>query len=275
MNHNKKTKHQMSELYSKVSGTYGETRHDFFSDFGKCCFANLTINEDARILDVATGKGAMLFPALDKTGHSGKVYGIDISPGMIRETAAKVKEQNFSNAELKVMDGEMMDFEDNLFDLVTCGFAIFFFPDLQKVLAEFKRVLNPSGQIALSTWLHDPRSAFCGGGWFWDLYGKYVPSHQVTGTGPDFGTEEGMFKILNKSGFKEIRFSKVEKTYYYADEEEWWQEQSSHGGRRALETIPGEKLAGFKTEVFAKLQEYKDSRGVYNKIPVLFSYAVK
>ena len=50
------------------------------------------------------------------------------------------------------MDAEQLDFADGSFDVVLCGFGIMFFPDQNRALSEFRRVLKPGGTLAVSTW---------------------------------------------------------------------------------------------------------------------------
>jgi SAM-dependent methyltransferase len=39
-----------------------------------------------------------------------------------------------------------------MFDRVLCGFGLMFFPDQDRALREFKRVLKAEGKIGISTW---------------------------------------------------------------------------------------------------------------------------
>ena len=42
------------------------------------------------------------------------------------------------------MDAENLDFPASFFDFVLCGFALQFFPHLDRALEEFRRVLKPN-----------------------------------------------------------------------------------------------------------------------------------
>jgi len=50
------------------------------------------------------------------------------------------------------MDAEFLGFPDASFDLVTCAFSLFQFPNMSGALAEMERVLKPGGQLGLSNW---------------------------------------------------------------------------------------------------------------------------
>ncbi|MBI4192001.1 MAG: methyltransferase domain-containing protein [Betaproteobacteria bacterium] len=49
------------------------------------------------VLDVAAGRGAVLFPAAKRVGARGHVIGIDLSSDMVRETAAEIRGAGWQN----------------------------------------------------------------------------------------------------------------------------------------------------------------------------------
>jgi ubiquinone/menaquinone biosynthesis C-methylase UbiE len=49
-----------------------------------------------------------------------------------------------------VGDVEELEFDDGAFDLVTCGFGVFFFPNPDAALAEVHRVTAPGGRFVAS-----------------------------------------------------------------------------------------------------------------------------
>ena len=53
------------------------------------------------------------------------------------------------NVELHKMDAEHPEFPDKSFDIVTCAFALFLFPDIEAALREMYRICKPGGCIAM------------------------------------------------------------------------------------------------------------------------------
>lgn len=99
----------------------------------------------ARVLDVATGAGALLSIAL-KDGAD--AIGIDFSPGMVsvaKERAAAIR----PGERALVMDGQALDFTAASFDAAFSMFGVFMFPDPIAGFAEIARVLRPGGRLAL------------------------------------------------------------------------------------------------------------------------------
>jgi ubiquinone/menaquinone biosynthesis C-methylase UbiE len=121
-----------------------------------------------------------------------------------------VRKKNSSKIEVRLMDAENLQFPDETFDYVLCGFAIFFFPQLHKAMAEFRRVLKPAGQICVSTFdklFYDEWS------WYFKIVNTYLPpEHEETqatelDTDPEpvFDTPEGLKAIMNDAGFDDIQ----------------------------------------------------------------------
>jgi ubiquinone/menaquinone biosynthesis C-methylase UbiE len=97
-------------------------------------------------LDVAAGCGGLSLPA---ARLGAKVLATDWSPEMIRLFEMRVKKENLSDTEGKVMDGHHLELEDNLFDIAGSQFGVMLFSDLPKALREMVRVTKPGGKIVL------------------------------------------------------------------------------------------------------------------------------
>jgi demethylmenaquinone methyltransferase / 2-methoxy-6-polyprenyl-1,4-benzoquinol methylase len=101
------------------------------------------------ILDVATGTADVAIMAIDILQPL-KITGIDISDGMLaigREKIAKL--HLHQHIELVNGDSETINFDDNSFDAVTVAFGVRNFQNLEKGLAEIKRVLKPNGKLVV------------------------------------------------------------------------------------------------------------------------------
>lgn len=101
---------------------------------------------------MATGRRAVLKPLVKNIEANSNIIGTDISQQMIEETKLELIKENLSCIPLLQMDAEELQFENNQFDFIFCGFGFFFFPSLEKAFAECLRVLKPGGMLAISTW---------------------------------------------------------------------------------------------------------------------------
>lgn len=276
----KQLKETYEGVFNRSAATYGQVGPGYFAHFGRRLVEFAQIPAGARVLDVACGRGAILFPAAEAVGPSGAVTGVDLSAQMVDETGREITARALPNARVMQMDAEHLQFEDAHFDMVLCGFAIFFFPQLNRALAEIHRVLAPGGQVAVSTWgsTRDHR---------WEGLGKLVKAYtspepeeeDASQSGPDFGTPAGLKAILAGGGFNSLRAESETVTFAFRSEEEWWAASWSHGGRLGLEEIERKggpaTLERFKAEAFAHLQTFKTPDGFPETMEVVFAAGKK
>lgn len=102
-----------------------------------------------QILDVATGTADVAL-LMAPTLKPEKIIGIDISDGMLSLGRQKVKQGGWENTiTLLNGDSETINFPDNSFDGVTVAFGVRNFQNLEKGLAEIRRVLKPGGRLVV------------------------------------------------------------------------------------------------------------------------------
>lgn len=100
------------------------------------------------MLEVGCGTGTLTLAAKHQAGPAGKVFGIDVLPGMVEYSRRKAAH---ANQEINFQVGGIDDipFPDNQFDAVMCSFMIFHTEadTRRKGIAEIYRVLRPAGQL--------------------------------------------------------------------------------------------------------------------------------
>jgi ubiquinone/menaquinone biosynthesis C-methylase UbiE len=273
----KDIKNQIAGIFSRAAPTYDQVGFTFFNHFGKRLVEITKIPKNSMVLDVASGRGAILFPSIKKVGPLGSVIGIDFAEGMVQKTTEEITKRGFSNAKLMQMDAENLEFQDNKFDIALYGFCIFFFPQYKIALNESYRVLKPNGRIGLSTFC---RNSFNEINWIDDLFEKYLPKNeekddQEETEGSEFGTIEGMQKILINAGYKDVHNEIEEKEYICENAEELWQGLWSTGYRQSMEKISSENLEKFKEEFIKNFHKYSIEDGLHYKLKVLFTFGRK
>jgi SAM-dependent methyltransferase len=136
----RKAEEGIARVFGRAAATYD--RIGRFTHYGERLVERAQLAPGVTVLDVAAGRGAVMFPAAKRVGPHGRVIGIDISADMLRETAREMEGAPWQNVELQQMDAEQLQFPDGAFDWVLCGFALWFFPHPHHALREFYRVLN-------------------------------------------------------------------------------------------------------------------------------------
>jgi demethylmenaquinone methyltransferase/2-methoxy-6-polyprenyl-1,4-benzoquinol methylase len=104
------------------------------------------------VLELGFGTGNEVLDLAGLVGPSGRVAGIDISPGMLAVANRKLAEAApKAPADLRVGDARSLPFGDGEFDAVYTSFTLELFPagDIPVVLAEARRVLKPGGRIGV------------------------------------------------------------------------------------------------------------------------------
>ena len=104
--------------------------------------------EPRTILDVATGTADLALEMC--TPPVEKIYGVDLSPEMLKLAKGKIERRGLSG-KIVVEEGsaEHLRFPDASFDAVMVAFGVRNFSDLQGGLREMFRVLHPGGAIMI------------------------------------------------------------------------------------------------------------------------------
>jgi ubiquinone/menaquinone biosynthesis C-methylase UbiE len=100
------------------------------------------------VLEVGCGTGTLTLEAKRQAGPTGKVFGIDIIPGMIEVCQKKAAHANL-DVTFQLGSIDSIPFPDNHFDVVICSFMIFHMSEarMQKGIADIYRALKPHGRL--------------------------------------------------------------------------------------------------------------------------------
>ena len=96
------------------------------------------------VLDLACGTGDITF-MLGKTVTTGKVIGVDITPGMIEIACRKRDQLGMGGVSFEIGDVTRLSFPQNHFDRITVGYGLRNVPDIACLLSEIHRMLKPGG----------------------------------------------------------------------------------------------------------------------------------
>ncbi len=260
-------KETLQRTFDRTASGYGGIR--YFPIFGRWLVDSGQIHSGNKVLDVACGRGAVLFPAAEKVGQQGQVIGIDLSEAMARETNEEIQKRGLRQAQAMQMDAEQLQFSDETFDRVLCGFSLQFFPHLAQALSEFHRVLKPQGVIAATTWGDDDHR--------WDWYDELLVSYGATVklSSQSFDKPEHLHDWFSRAGFVETRVISKEVDLEYTGADEWWSTRWNISGRAGLELLSPEKLEQLKAEVFEQIAAHNPSGEIRERLAAHCTIAVK
>jgi O-methyltransferase/aklanonic acid methyltransferase len=241
----------VARVFSDSADTYDQVI-DFFAPFGLALVAGAELHEGARVLDVACGRGACLYPALEAVGRSGSVVGVDIAPGMVEALGADLRARGIDNAEVHVGDAEALDFADGSFDAVLAGFMIFFCPDPAQVLAEFARVLKPGGVVALTIFDGDTPSAFLR-----EVGQEIFGGQEEPRASEAFDRAEVLDAALERAGFQPPESFDVHEQVRFESAEQMERWHRSHFARLLLEVLDQEQLGIYRHRMDEHLEAFR------------------
>jgi ubiquinone/menaquinone biosynthesis C-methylase UbiE len=136
---------RMSKWYESLAGS-SEKR---FIDLG---LEKLDVRGGEKILEIGFGTGYALEKLAQAVSERGKVYGIDISEGMLEQAQGRLRKKDLSErAELTCDDAEKLPYQDQFFDGIFVSFTLELFdtPEIPAVLQECQRVLRKGGCLCV------------------------------------------------------------------------------------------------------------------------------
>ena len=122
---------------------------------GERLVAGLAITPGLKILDLGCGDGTTALPAA-RLGAD--VLGVDIASNLVAAGNRRAKDAGLANLRFQEGDAcDLIDLQDNMFDLVVSIFGAMFAPRPQDVAAAMVRVTRPGGRVVMGNWIpNDP-----------------------------------------------------------------------------------------------------------------------
>jgi len=221
----------------------------------------IKINKNNLVLDIACGTGVVTKQIQKKIGKSGHVIGIDTST-----TAIKIaKKENEKNKNLDFLNADAENFSfSKKFDIVTCQYALFFFPNAQKALKNIKNSLKKSGMIGISVHGSNDNVPFFSS--ILDSATKYIPDYIPPGT-PNldrFGTKSALRTEVRKAGFTNIVTKEFIFNYNPGKFEDYWKNYIKYIAKplkEKLNALEYSKRKEFKNSVKEKTRQYTKRNG--------------
>ena len=221
----------------------------------------IKIKKSNRVLDVACGTGVVTKEIQKKIGKTGYTVGIDTST-----TAIKIaKKWNTKNENLDFINTDAENFTfSKKFDIVTCQYALFFFPNAQKALKNMKKSLKKTGKIGIS--VHGSKNNVPFFSSILDSATKYIPDYVPPGT-PDldrFGTKLALRTEIKKAGFSKIIVKEFVFHYSPGKFEDYWKNYIKYIAeplKEKLNALGYSKRKEFKKSVKENTIQYTNKNG--------------
>ncbi len=257
---------KVKNTFNLASSGYDLPELRFFEKSADFLVDLLDLKGDENIVDICTGTGHVPL-RIGKKLAGGSVTGVDISENMI--AVAEKKVSGMDNVNFVCADLDAFSSEKRKFDIATCAFGIFFFPDMSEALQKMKALLNNDGKLFLSnfdTSFMEPQRS---------LFGQRLISSGISPSSSlwmEINTEDKFRAFLEKNEFKKINIYKNKCGYSLNNAEEWWNIIMNTNMRSSLEGFSENELSSFKKEHIDEVNGLNnDGKGIPLIVDVLYA----
>jgi|RhiMetdeSRZDD1v2_1073273.scaffolds.fasta_scaffold79660_4 ubiquinone/menaquinone biosynthesis C-methylase UbiE len=233
-----------------------------FGPWAEDLVALATPQPGERVLDVACGTGIVARLVAQRLGPSGRVVGLDLNPGMLA-VARRLPPPQGAPIEWREGNVSAIPLPDATFDLALCQQGLQFFPDRPAALQEIRRVLGPSGRMALSVWRpmhHSPGFAA-----LFTTLGRFIaPEAAAIMESPfAFGSADDLRMLITGAGFRIVDLRPAAKTLRFPSPEEFVGRYVAATPLAAIVAKASDDArAALVTEVSAALKSSVDQQGL-------------
>jgi ubiquinone/menaquinone biosynthesis C-methylase UbiE len=208
-----------------------------------------------RVLDIATGPGEAALGAMAIVKPAGLVIGADISPAMLTAACARLGTGSFQPV---ATDGQALAFRDGSFDAVVCQLGLMFFPDPERGLAEFRRVLRAGGCTAVCVISTPDRAPMWGV--FADALSRHLPDQrEALHLSFALADTERLEHLLRTAGFRDVRVKPEAHQGTMESFDDYWAPIEAGTGQmpQAYRALPESSRRAVREEVQARLAEFE------------------
>ena len=259
---------KITSLFDLVADGYDNPSTRFFSFCANKLVHKIQPLMGYKLLDIATGTGAVAITAAQAVGPSGHIHAIDLSANMLNQADKNIKKIQLSNIELQEMNAQELKFSKEYFDMVTCSFGLFFLPDMLAGLKEWFRVLKPGGKVMFSSF--SPNA-------FTPLNEIFIEHLNKFGVNTEMlkwqklSDKTECLSLLEEAGFEDTQVETEQMGYYLSDINDWWELNTSTGYRAFIEQIPVQSLDEFRTGYMKDIEQHMTDKGLWLDIETHFS----
>jgi len=147
-----RSKAQARATYDRISRYYDALEGNWEARARSEGLTMLAAGDGESILEIGGGSGHSAITLAKRVGAAGRVYDLDLSPGMLDIVKARARQhQLLDRVLLTCGDAAYLPFAGGCFDAVFMSFVLELFdtPEIAIVLAECRRVLRAGGRLCV------------------------------------------------------------------------------------------------------------------------------
>ncbi len=251
---------KVAHLFNAVSSGYDQSGADFFVPIATGLLDAMPARVGERWLDIGCGTGAVLLPAAQAVGQSGRVVGIDIAEGMINRARSDARERGLGNVEF-IVGGATQPPVTGPFDVIASSLVLFFLEDPGAALSAWRPLLAPGGRLGVTTFgPTDPRLEDIE-----SVLKPYLPPElrdpRTAGADTPFASATGMEELVRSAGFTNVHTQNREIAVRFADAQQWLDFSWSTGQRAMWMAVPEAEREAVQAAAVSRFDSHRDSDG--------------
>lgn len=266
------TKSRITATFDLIAEGYDNPSQRFFPFTADYMMSLAKPAAGERVLDIATGTGMAAIAAAQAIIPGGRVQAIDLSENMLAKAQRNVSKHALGNVDFHVMDAEKLEFRSSYFDLITCSFGVFFFPNHQQTLRSWLRVLKPGGRLIFSSF---------GRNTFQPMAQSFREVIEATGAPSPEPAWQRLSDpavcraLVEEAGYSETEVSTKQLGYHLPSENDWWEILWNSGFRGLLNALTPEQLNTLREQHLEQVATLKTDDGIWLDVDVIFTQAHK
>lgn len=261
---------RVAAVFDLVAPGYDSPALRFFPFIADRLIARINPRRGEKLLDIATGTGAVALAAAQALAPEGRVTAIDLAEQMLAQLETKRHKFGIGNLDVHVMDAQRLDFRRDYFHHTVSSFGIFFLPDMVAGLKEWVRVTRPGGTVTFTVF---------GAQAFEPMMGSFLERVQAAGvTFPENSPRAAAVRLQDPeacrslaidAGLSEVAVEREPIGYHLRDVNDWWEILWNSGTRAALERLTPDQQEALRREHSAEVAALANADGIYLNVETL------
>jgi SAM-dependent methyltransferase len=227
-------------------------RLPFWHHFGRRTIERLQLGPGQRVVDLCCGTGASALPAAAAVGPTGQVMGVDITPALVEQAAAKARAAGWGHATFRCAAVESLDLPPASVDAVVSVFGLFFVDDMAALLRRAATWLAPGGAIAITTWGAEVLAP--GEALFWDAVGAERPAIVPTSHASRLDTPDKLAAVFAAAGLPAPEVGHDRWAMPLASPDDFWPVIMGTSNRGAYEALAPDEQTRVRARVLDGLR---------------------
>ena len=145
----------LADVFNATSSDFDAVTPAIWGPAAQAMVAAVQVSDGERVLDICSGTGASALAAARRVGPDGAVVAVDFAADLVERARINAGASGLSAIDFRVADvTELPAGDDRDFDVLLCGYGVFFLPDMDNTVRALLGVLRPGGRLGFAVW-HD------------------------------------------------------------------------------------------------------------------------